>query len=234
LLDYFITNNYITIKEILYKNFEKGGRSMKKMKLFLLTFLSLMFLLSSLYGFDSKFAQNITPVQAYHLLKTQPNTYLVDVRTQYEYQLIGHPNGAYNFPFMFLTSEFAKKGEKFANGKKTAPKTRYQFVLNRNFISELKKKFKTSDSLIFMCRSTKRSHKAADMAYKAGFKNSYNLLGGFEGYRFSGKKKEEKALAKMYSPMYGKPGLINGWKYYGLPYTYRMNPKYVYPPDLKK
>ena len=207
---------------------------MKKVKLWLIFTVLSLFVVSSIYAYDSKYATNITPVQAYHMLKTIPNTYLIDVRTQYEYQLIGHPFGAYNFPFMFLTSEFAKKGEKFANGKKVAPKTRYQFVLNPDFIKELKKKFKPGDNLIFMCRSSKRSHKAADIAYKAGFKNSYNLLGGFEGYRFTGKTKEEKALTKKYSPMYGKPGLINGWKYYGLPYTYKMNPKYVYPSDLKK
>ena len=207
---------------------------MKKVKLWLIFAVLSLFIINSIYAYDSKYATNITPVQAYHMLKTVPNTYLIDVRTQYEYQLIGHPFGAYNFPFMFLTSEFAKKGEKFANGKKVAPKTRYQFILNPDFIKELKKKFKPADNLIFMCRSTKRSHKAADIAYKAGFKNSYNLLGGFEGYRFTGKSKEEKALTKKYSPMYGKPGLINGWKYYGLPYTYKMSPKYVYPPDLKK
>ena len=207
---------------------------MKRIKMFMVAVLTVFFFVSSLNAFDSKLATNITPVQAYHMLKTVPNTYLIDVRTQYEYQLIGHPKGAYNFPFMFLTSEFAVKGEKYANGKKVAPKTRYQFVLNPDFIKELKKKFKPSDNLIFMCRSTKRSHKAADIAYKAGFKNSYNLLGGFEGYRFTGKIKGEKALVKKYSTIYGKPGFVNGWKYYGLPYTYRMDPKYVYPPDLKK
>jgi hypothetical protein len=85
-----------------------------------------------------------------------------------------------------------------------------------------------------MCRSTKRSHKAADIAYKAGFKNSFNLLGGFEGYRFTGKTQSEKAFVKKYSPIFGKPGYINGWKYYQLPYTYKMDPKYIYPPDIKK
>ncbi len=206
---------------------------MKRIRIFSIILLTIVFFTVTLNAFDSKFAENITPVQAYHMLKTVPNTYLVDVRTQYEYQLIGHPVGAYNFPFMFLTSEFAVKGATYANGKK-APKTRYQFVLNRNFLKELKKKFKSSDNLIFMCRSTKRSHKAADLAYKAGFKNSYNLLGGFEGYRFTGKIKGEKALVRKYSTIYGKPGYINGWKYYGLPYNYTMDPKYIYPPDLKK
>lgn len=198
-------------------------------------------LVSSLFPFDSKLATNITPLQAYHMLVTQPNTYLVDVRTRFEYQLIGHPmwfkNGkmymAYNVPFMFLTKEFAVKGQMFGKNKK-APATRYQFVKNKDFIKVLKKMFKPTDNLIFMCRSSKRSHIAADIAYKNGFKNSYNLVGGFEGYRFFGKNRSEKALAKMYSPIYGKAGFVNGWKYYELPYTYKISPKYVYPPDLKR
>ena len=214
---------------------------MRRLKL--LIFLTLFSLISSvsLQAFDSKLAKNITPVQAYHMLKNMDNVYLIDVRTRYEYQLLGHPmwkkHGkvymAYNIPFMFLTNEFAKKGETYANGK-IAPKTRYQFVLNPDFIKVLKSKFKPTDHLIFMCRSTKRSHKAADIAYKAGFKNSYNLLGGFEGYRFMGKTPEERGLVKKYSPIFGKPGFLNGWKYYQLPYTYKIDSRYVYPPDLKK
>ena len=122
---------------------------MKGKKVFMLLVVSifLMFSSFSLYSFDSKFATNITPLQAYHMLLNQPNTYLIDVRTRFEYQLIGHPmwikNGktymAYNIPFMFLTREFAKKGETF-NGNKKAPATRYQFVKNPDFIKVLKSK----------------------------------------------------------------------------------------------
>ncbi len=214
-----------------------------KRKNFILAGILLAFLLLAnlLNAYNSKFATNITPLQAYDMLLHKPNTYLIDVRSRYEYQLIGHPmwvkNGkvfmAYNIPFMFLTKEFAAKGQKYGNGK-IAKVTRYQFVPNPDFIKWLKKKFKPSDNLIFMCRSTKRSHKAADLAYKAGFKNSYNLLGGFEGYRFAGKYKYEKELAKKYSFYYGKPARFNGWKWYGLPWTYKIDPKYVYPADLKK
>ncbi len=206
----------------------------------LLILLASLLLVSSLYSFNSKFAQNITPLQAYDMLVNQPNTYLIDVRSRYEYQLIGHPvwfkNGkmyqAYNIPFMYLTKEFAAKGQKYANGK-VAKVTRYQFVPNPDFVKWLKKKFKPTDHLIFMCRSSKRSHKAADIAYKAGFKNSYNMLGGFEGGRFAGKYKYERELAKKYSFYYGKPSRFNGWRWYGLPWTYKIDPKYVYPADLK-
>ena len=214
---------------------------MRRKFIILNVLLALLLLGSSLFAFNSKLAKNITPLQAYDMLVNQPNTYLIDVRSRHEYQLIGHPmwikNGkvymAYNIPFMFLTDEFAAKGQKYANGK-VAKVTRYQFVPNPDFIKWLKKKFKPADHLIFMCRSTKRSHKAADIAYKAGFKNSYNLLGGFEGYRFAGKYKYEKPLAKKYSFYYGKPARFNGWKWYGLPWTYKIEPKYVYPADLKK
>ena len=40
---------------------------------------------------------DVTPIEAYKMLKKDPkHTFLVDVRTRYEYQDIGHPVGAYN------------------------------------------------------------------------------------------------------------------------------------------
>ncbi len=205
---------------------------MKRVRIFLMFFLLSITLTISLNAFDSKNAKNITPLQAYHMLKTSSDVYMIDVRAQQEYQIVGHFENAYNFPFMFLSNIFAQKGDKV--GEMTAPVTRYQFIPNKDFISELKKKFKDSDNLIFICKTSQRSHVAADKAFEAGFKNSYNVLGGFEGENFYGVSNDEKSIAKLYSPNYNKPGFFNGWKYYGLPYTDIMNPKYIYPPDLKK
>jgi hypothetical protein len=42
--------------------------------------------------------KDILSVEAYDMLNTVPNTYLIDVRTRAEYQLIGHP-----WPTSFLT-----------------------------------------------------------------------------------------------------------------------------------
>ena len=48
---------------------------------------------------------DVTPSEAYQMLKQDPkNTFMVDVRTRYEYQDIGHPPGAYNIPWKFYTT----------------------------------------------------------------------------------------------------------------------------------
>ena len=45
---------------------------------------------------------NVTPSQAYEMLQKDPeHTFLVDARTRAEYQLIGHPVGAYLVPYKF-------------------------------------------------------------------------------------------------------------------------------------
>ena len=127
---------------------------MKVKRLFMSILLAILLLGTSLFGYNSKYAKNITPLQAYDMLIHQPNTYLIDVRSRYEYQLIGHPmwikNGKvympYNIPFMFLTKEFAIKGQKYGNGK-IAKVTRYQFVRNPDFVKWLKKLFKPTDHL---------------------------------------------------------------------------------------
>lgn len=67
---------------------------------------------------------NITPQQAYEMMQKDPDhTFLVDVRTRYEYQDIGHPVNAYNIPFLFYTTKLGKKG--------------YEKALNTNFAQDL-------------------------------------------------------------------------------------------------
>ncbi len=181
----------------------------------------------SVAAFAQEEVPSVTPLQAYHMMKTRPNTYLIDVRTRYEYQVIGHPVGAYNFPYKFFVPEFGIKG-------KNAKKTGYKKVKNPYFIAELKKKFKPTDTLLIICRSGHRSkHAVKELLADGYFKKVYNVLGGFEGGKFYGKTAQEKELLKLYSPYYGKRGKSNGWKYYGLPWTYKIDPHFVYPPDIK-
>lgn len=157
--------------------------------------------------------QNITPVQAYKMLKADPkHTFLVDVRTRYEYQDIGHPVGAYNIPWKFYTTKVGKRG--------------YKKVVNKNFGKDLLARFNPeTDTLLLLCRSAKRTIAASNAAIEAGFKPDkvYNVLGGFEG-----DKVKDKA-----SPFYGKR-MVGGWRLEGLPWTYKMDPKYIYQPDLGK
>ena len=47
---------------------------------------------------------DVTPRQAYEMMiKSQGSTFLVDVRTRYEYMDIGHPVGAYHIPWKFYS-----------------------------------------------------------------------------------------------------------------------------------
>jgi rhodanese-related sulfurtransferase len=104
---------------------------------------------------------DVTPTEAYRMLKQDPeHTFLVDVRTRYEYQDIGHPPGAYNIPWKFYTTDAGKKG--------------YKKVVNKNFAKDLQARFNPeTDTLLLLCRSAQRTIPASNKVF--------NVLGGFEG-----------------------------------------------------
>jgi len=156
---------------------------------------------------------NVTPVEAYTMVKKDPqHTFLVDCRTRAEYQYVGHPEAAHNIPIRFLSAVVGKKG--------------YKEVDNPNFGAELVARFNPqTDTLIIFCRSGNRSCKGCNEAIKAGFEEAkvFNMMGGFEG----GKNKNKE------SQFYGKRW-AGGWKLEGLPWTYKMDPKLMYRPDVQK
>ena len=158
-------------------------------------------------GFDIK------PQEAHKLITNNPDKYyLVDVRTRYEYQDIGHPEGAYNIPLLFYTTNVGTKG--------------YKKSYNNNFCRDLKDRFNSAtDTIFFICRSAERSTIAVNEAMKCGFNksNTYNVLGGFEG-----DKVHDKA-----SPFYGQR-MVGGWRHEGLPWTYLIKQDFVYLPDIRK
>ncbi len=91
--------------------------------------------------------------------------------------------------------------------------------MNHNFVSEVKKRFKTSDTIFVMCRSGVRSAMAINMLAKAGFKKLYNITDGFEGdtLKISGSYNNGRRL-------------VNGWKNSGAPWLYKLNSKLMYTP----
>jgi rhodanese-related sulfurtransferase len=156
---------------------------------------------------------DLTPVEAHAMLaKDKENTFLVDVRSRPEYELIGHPEGAYNIPLNFWSNKVGKKG--------------YEMVSNPNFGQDLLARFdpKTA-TLIFMCRSGSRSCDACEQAAKAGFDvgKIHNIMGGFEG----GKMKYKG------SAFHGQR-IGGGWRNVGLPWTYHTDRNLMYQPDLAK
>ena len=170
--------------------------------------------------------KDILSIEAYDMLNTVPNTYLIDVRTRAEYQLIGHPPMAYLFPYMFLTDKLAKKGESCI----------YQFGNNKSFMEEISKKFQKTNNLLIICRDGTRSILAARELIKNGFKHIYNVKDGFEGPPFpcfedENKHKFYRQLTKSNKiPTYNHRRFY-GWQWWGLPWTYDMDSKYIYPPD---
>ena len=156
---------------------------------------------------------NASPSQAYEMLQKDPkHTFLVDVRTRPEYQLIGHPVGAYNIPDKFWNE---KLGEK-----------KYSMTDNSNFGKDLLARFNpATDKLIFMCRSGKRSCLGCIAAIKAGWasKDVCNMLGGFEGDKIKNK-----------SSIYNGQRKLGGWCNEGLPCTYHIDKKLVYQSDLSQ
>jgi rhodanese-related sulfurtransferase len=172
--------------------------------------------------------KKILSIEAYDMLNTVPDTYLIDVRTRAEFQFVGHPISAYLFPYMFMTTEFGKNGEEYG----------YRFnVKNKSFVEEIGKVFKKTDNLLIICREGVRSALASKDLMSSGFKHVFNVEDGFEGQKFptfedSNRHKFYRQLAKR-NKIYGFNHRRHyGWQWWGLPWVYEIDPKYIYPPDL--
>jgi rhodanese-related sulfurtransferase len=133
---------------------------------------------------------------------------IVDVRSPEEYSLIGHPPMAHNIPFMLY-------GEKWYAPPKE--KGKRAMAPNPDFSAQIKKKFKTGDTLFLICRSGGRSARAVNVLAKAGFKKVYTVTDGFEG----------SVVKDSGSVFYGKR-MLNGWKNSGAPWTYEVKPELAF------
>lgn len=148
----------------------------------------------------------VTAKEAYEKWQADPvNVKILDVRTPEEYVLIGHPAMAHNIPFMLFKEKWYSQAE-------GAP-----MMKNPDFVSQVKKKFKATDTLFLICRSGGRSAMAVNTLAQEGFKNAYSITDGFEGDIV----KDENSYFK------GKR-IMNGWKNSGAPWTLELNPELVF------
>jgi rhodanese-related sulfurtransferase len=110
--------------------------------------------------------EDISPQESYQALKSDPDTILVDVRTDAEWNFVGIPD----------LSEAGKQPV-------LIPWQLYPSMqVNGAFIEHLRRAGATPLSkLYFLCRSGARSLAAAQAAQAAGFPSSYNVADGFEG-----------------------------------------------------
>jgi rhodanese-related sulfurtransferase len=192
--------------------------------------LKILFPSDTLFAQEASAVKKIMSIDAYDRLKTWPDTFLIDVRTREEYQFTGHPENAYLFPYLMMTGKLAKTDDKYE----------YQYDLkNADFLAEINKVFKKTDNLLIICRDGKRSALAAKELAEDGFENVFDVEDGFEGREFP--YFEEPNQDKMYKNLARQNKISGyrqrrhyGWQFWGLPWTYEMDPNYLYPPDLPK
>jgi len=144
------------------------------------------------------YAGDITPQQAWELLREHPEAVLVDVRTDAEWRYVGVPDTS-AIDRRTVLIEWVS----YPTGAR-----------NESFVDQLVEAgivggaqdgtVGTDDArpVIFLCRSGQRSIGAAEAATAAGIGPSYNVLDGFEG-----------GLGPD-----GRRG-TSGWRAVGLPWT---------------
>jgi rhodanese-related sulfurtransferase len=111
-------------------------------------------------------AADITPAAAKALLDSDPSITYVDVRTVREFAA-GHPTGAWNIPVLVFDDQGGR-------------------AKNAEFLTVVEANFEKDAKLIVGCRSGSRSKMAQGFLKDAGFTNTINMLGGYNGRRSSG------------------------------------------------
>jgi len=125
------------------------------------------------------YAGALLPAEAHELMRE--GVKLVDVRTQPELQYVGRIPGA-----------AAVEWQTYPGGKP-----------NPEFLGELAAVAPKDQPVMFLCRSGARSDSAAQAAMQAGWKETYNVLEGFEGDKDA----------------QGHRNTVGGWRKAGLPWT---------------
>ncbi|NPA50824.1 MAG: sulfurtransferase [Epsilonproteobacteria bacterium] len=145
----------------------------------------------------------LTAKEAYDMLQKEGDKILfVDVRTPEELYFVGYPKEVdKNVPLVYV--DYSKFKEKKG-------KVKFASVKNKKFVQQVEEALKANglnkdSKIIVMCRSGHRSAKAAKVLDKAGYKNVYTIVDGFEG------DKDKEGYRT-----------VNGWKNAHLPYTYKV------------
>ncbi|MFC8526508.1 rhodanese-like domain-containing protein [Nocardia sp. NPDC057227] len=113
------------------------------------------------------YAGDITPKQAWELLRDNPSAVLVDVRTEAEWRWVGVPDTAeVDRPTALI---------EWVDGTGT-PNPAFLEQLNQALAGR-----EPEAPVVFLCRSGQRSANAATLATGAGIAPSYNVIDGFEG-----------------------------------------------------
>jgi rhodanese-related sulfurtransferase len=125
------------------------------------------------------YAGALLPAEAYALM--QAGAKLVDVRTRPELAFVGSIPGS-----------VAVEWQTYPGGRP-----------NPEFLGELAATVGKDVPVMFICRSGARSHGAAEAATRAGWREAYNILEGFEGDKDAEQHRNS----------------VGGWRKAGLPWV---------------
>ena len=105
--------------------------------------------------------KQITPKEAHAFLQANPEALLIDVRSEIEYLIVGHPVGAIHVSW------------------NDGP----EWEVNPHFVGDVRKLAGNGGGrpILLICRSGNRSEVAAQALLEAGFEDVYNVQHGFEG-----------------------------------------------------
>jgi rhodanese-related sulfurtransferase len=135
---------------------------------------------------------DVTPVEAWDILKRDPKAQLVDVRTTAEWAFVGVPD-LHALNRRVVTIEWS-----------SFPSMARNSAFETQLAAELKAQGAGADTpIVFLCRSGARSLSAAKAMAALGYSRCINIAGGFEG-DLDGEKHR---------------GARNGWKQAGLAWT---------------
>ncbi len=146
--------------------------------------------------------------EAYEMKTSRPDQVLfIDVRTRPEVHYIGMADQVdANIPYRFDSTEWRNKSDGI-HGTYSKPR-------NPDFQAGVEnalhaKGLNKNSPVIIMCTSGSRAPYAATVLHKAGFTQVYTQVEGFEGIKAkSGPHKGKRVIA--------------GWKFAGLPWSYKL------------
>ncbi|HWU26977.1 MAG TPA: rhodanese-like domain-containing protein [Rhizomicrobium sp.] len=137
------------------------------------------------------YAGDVTVVEAWSVMNSEPKAQLIDVRTTAEWSFVGLPDlSSLGRPVHCVEWQ-------------SYP----QMGVNQGFVEATRQKLQAAGAdaatpLFFLCRSGARSRAAAIAMTQAGFSKAFNVAGGFEGDLDQARHR----------------GTQNGWKAAGLPW----------------
>jgi len=113
--------------------------------------------------------KEITPDEAWEILRSDAKAVILDVRSTMEFLYVGHPVGAINVPLKEPPAW--EIDPNFADKAGRALAERFAGMRPENI------------TVLSLCRSGQRSMTAAELLTARGFSSVYNVLEGFEGER---------------------------------------------------